>query len=255
MKKLLLTMLAVILMVSGMAGLSGCGQQSASGQWSGPSGIKVPWGDYEEELYSLTVNNKATDDMKYIIEKSELEGKSIYKMQFPLMITDGEYNSGAVLEADTLKPVSSFFLRHPPEMYKDKRIDIAGQYKEKLDINAESSKGKQNWQLKLSGECVDNESIPMVIRAFPLEEGFKKVVNIAILSTVKIAPFEVRVTGKEKVKVPAGEYDCYKVELQYKGLMPAPALNFWYSDDDKKLMVKSVQGTTVFELKEVKEAK
>jgi hypothetical protein len=89
----------------------------------------------------------------------------------------------------------------------------------------------------------------------PLEEGYKKVINLAILATVKVVPFEVRVTGREKVTVPAGEYDCYRVELQYKGFMPAAALKFWYSADDKKLMVKSVQGTTTFELKSVKESK
>ena len=245
-------MLMILVLLTTVIAFSGCGQQSSSGEWSGPTDIKVPWGDYEEEVYSLTANNKATDDMKYIIEKADLDGKSVYKMQLPLMIKDAEYNSGTVLEADTLKPVSSFYLRHPPEAYKDKKIDIVGQYKEKLDINAESSKGKQSWQLNLSGECVDNESIPMVIRCLTLAEGYKKVVNIAILSTVTVAPFEIKVTGKEKVTVPAGEYECYKVELQYKGLMPAAALKFWYSADDKKLMIKSVQGTTVFELKEVK---
>lgn len=243
---------AAMTVVAGMLVFSGCGSGTDSGKWSGPREVAVPWGDYEEGIYSLKASGEAVDEMKFIIEKAQMDGKNVYKMQLPLLVKDGEYNSGAVLEADTLKPLSSFYRRHPPGQYKDRGVDITGQYGEKLAVHAEGSKVRQNWELGLSGECVDNESIPMVIRAFPLKEGFKRTVNLVILSVVKAAPFEVRVAGREKVTVPAGEFDCYRVELQYKGFLPAPALNFWYSADERKLMVKSVQGATVLELKEVK---
>ena len=251
MKRFITVFLLIVLTAAASISLSGCGS-AAGDKWSGLSGIKAPWGDYEEALYKYTANGKVTDDIEFIIEKSELNGVEVFKMQDPLLIKKGEYVTGAVVEADTLKPVSSFFTRHLPEQYKDKLMEITGDYRDKLYITAKSSAGTQNLQVKLSGECVDNESSLMAIRAMPLAEGYSRVFNLCILSTAKLAPFEVKVIGKEKVSVPFGETECYKVEMQYKGLMPAPAISVWYSADHKKTMYKYLRGTTLFELKSVK---
>lgn len=250
-KKFINVSLVISLIAAASISLSGCGGP-AGDKWSGLSGVKAPWDDYEEALYKFTSNGKVTDDIEFEIEKSELNGIGVYKMQIPMLIKEGDFITGAVVEADTLKPVSSFYTKHPPEQYKDKMIEITGDYRDKIYITAKSSAGMQNLQVKLSGECVDNESSLMAIRALPLAEGFSKVFNLCILATAKSAPFEVKVVGREKISTPFGEAECYKVEMQYKGLAPAPAISIWYSADDKKTMYKYLQGTTLFELKSVK---
>jgi hypothetical protein len=44
-------------MAASIMSLTGCGN-AAGGKWSGLSGIKVPWGDYEESVYNYTANVK-----------------------------------------------------------------------------------------------------------------------------------------------------------------------------------------------------
>lgn len=234
--------------------LVGCSGVKA-GEWSGVSGITVPWGDYEEATYKTSANGKPTDDILYIVEKTQVEGKDAFKMQTPLLLKEGEFVTGAIVEADTLKPVSSFVTKHPPEKYKDKTLELTGQYKDKLYITAKAAAGNQDLVVNLSGECLDNESVVSAIRAFPLEEGYTKAFNLCILSTAKVAPFEIKVTGREKVQVPFGEVECYKVEMKVKGFLPSNPITLWYSADEKKQLVKYSQGTTLFELKSVKTSK
>lgn len=251
MRKFIIVFLLIVLAAAAAISISACGSTAAD-KWSGLPGLKVPWGDYEDALYKFTSNGNVTDDMEFIIEKSVLNGVEVFKIQSPMLIKEGQYVTGAVVEADTLKPITSFFTRHPPEQYKDKSMEITGDYRDKLYITAKSSASTQKFEVKLSGECLDNESSLMAIRAMPLAEGFSRVFNDCILATAKSAPFEVKVTGKEKISTPFGEAECYKVEMQYKGLAPAPAISIWYSADDKKTMYKYIQGTTLFELKSVK---
>ena len=233
------------------ASLTAC-SNGKSEPFSGLSGITIPWGDYEETLYQFTANGSVSDDVKFIIEKKELDGRQVYEIQSPILLKEGEYVTGAIVEADTMKPLSSYVLKHPPEQYKDKRIDIKGTYGEKLEIEAISANGTQNVKVNLNGESLDNESSLMALRTLPLNQDYKRIVNICIISTAKSAPFEVEVKGKEKITVPFGEVECYKCDFHYKGTQPSTSMTIWYSADDKKTMVKYVQASTVFELKSVK---
>ena len=60
----------------------------------------------------------------------------------------------------------------------------------------------------------------MMVRNLPLREGYRKLLNLAVISTVQVAPYEIRVEAKDKVQAPFGEIECYKVVYSYKGLGP-----------------------------------
>jgi Protein of unknown function (DUF3108). len=230
---------------------SGCSVKTQT-NWTGITGIKIPWGDYEEAVYKYTANGKVTDDVKFIIEKLEQQGRLVYEMRTPIMLKEGEYVTGAVVDYETLKPLSSFVWRHPPEQYKDKKLDITGKYGDKLEIEAVSAKNTQKMKVNLKGECVDNESSVMTIRALPLETGYKKAMNLCIISTAKNVPYEIIVKDKEKVTVPFGNIECFKCEFRYKGILPSSTITLWYSADDKKHLIKYENGATIFELKSIK---
>jgi len=77
----------------------------------------------------------------------------------------------------------------------------------------------------------------------------------------KVKEVWVNITGKEKIKVPAGNFDCLKVEpvSPYgKPLMQNNGeLRVWLSNDDNKLPIKIEMktniGTMVMKLKEFKQ--
>jgi len=53
-------------------------------------------------------------------------------------------------------------------------------------------------------------------------------------------PLEIRVLGRERIKVPAGEFDCIKVEpiLRAAGLFKNEGrLTIWMTDDEHKIPV------------------
>lgn len=86
MKKFIPVCLLLILVTLPAVAFTGC-ESAAGDEWSGLSDIKVPWGDYEEALYKYTVDGKAADDIKFIVEKSELNGVEVSNMQDPLLLT------------------------------------------------------------------------------------------------------------------------------------------------------------------------
>lgn len=252
-----ISIIAFVLLNVFILGTTGCNKISSvkTGEWNGFTDISIPWNDFEETLYTMYASGKEADDVKFVINKDSIDGKTIYKIDNPVLVKDGEFKVGAVVDAVSLKPISSYKISRPPEQYKDKGYEITGEYKEKLYIKAKTAKSEQTINLNIASDYVDNESCLMLIRAFPLKEGFVKTFNLCIIQTAKVEPFEVKVIGRENVKVPYGEVDCYKVEIKYKGLGKGVSMYCWYSNDDSKTLVKYQNQNVVFELKSISNQK
>ena len=60
----------------------------------------------------------------------------------------------------------------------------------------------------------DNEEAIQLMRRLPLAPDYKTTLRIFTgLGGGNVIPLQAMVTGQEKVEVPAGTFDCYKVEL------------------------------------------
>ena len=69
-------------------------------------------------------------------------------------------------------------------------------------------------KIDLTGVVYDNEEVVQLMRRLPLAADYKTTLHIFTgLGGGNIIPLEAKVTGQEKVEVPAGTFDCYKVEL------------------------------------------
>lgn len=243
--------LTVITLATGFAACNLSSTTSKTESESQSKGIAIPWKDHEISLYKMLVDGKETNETSFAIDKVTENGKDTYKITNPIILNEGKYEVGAVIEPLSLKPISSYKINNPPEKYKDKMWEVHSEYTDKLHIKAITPKGEQKVDVKLPSEFIDNESVIMCIRAFPLADNFSRKINLCITQTAKIEPFVVKVVGKEKVTVPAGEYECFKVEMKYAGVTPGVSINIWYSTDENKSMIKFVQGKTSFELKSI----
>ncbi|MGO8925363.1 MAG: DUF3108 domain-containing protein [Limisphaerales bacterium] len=91
-------------------------------------------------------------------------------------------------------------------------------------------------KIDLTGVVYDNEEVIQLMRRLPLASDYKTTVHIFTgLGGGNIVPTQTEVAGQEKVEVPAGTFDCYKVELSLAGQMKQ---TLWYSTDAHHYLVK-----------------
>lgn len=101
--------------------------------------------------------------------------------------------------------------------------------------------------VNLSGEdYYDLNTLALVFRTFPFGQGekvdFRVVMDGARGSPLGTFNMYVQEAGREQVAVPAGEYDCYKLEMGVGGFAGVFARNykyyFWYTAQEPHFLVR-----------------
>ncbi|WP_269078320.1 DUF3108 domain-containing protein [Caldanaerobacter subterraneus] len=190
-------------------------------------------------------NNKLIGTAEFIIEKSQ--STNTYEMSSITKIDSTQLNTGTTVKSDTLMPLNSYYDVMSPQG----DIKIETTYKDKWNIKAKTSKGEQNLTVKLPKYYYDNDSLLMIMRAYPFQVGAEFTIYDAIASTAQVVPITNKVVSKEKVIVPCGEAECFKVELK----AGAAKQYIWYSDDENRLLYQYDNGKLVYKLKKVENNK
>jgi hypothetical protein len=100
-------------------------------------------------------------------------------------------------------------------------------------------------KVTLTGIVYDNEEAVQLFRRLPLTTNYSTTLRVLTgLGGGGIIPFKAEVASIEKVTVPAGTFECYKVELSIKQ-------TFWYSTDGHRYLVKFEAGGIVAELSKI----
>jgi hypothetical protein len=220
--------------------LAGCSQSAK------PMEIdRIPWGGYQRLTYDIFENDKLIGTVEFTIEKSQ--SANTYEMSSITKIDSTQLNTSTTVKSDTLMPVSSYYNVMSPQ--GDIKIETA--YKDKWNIKAKTSKGEQDLTVKLPKYYYDNDSLLMIMRAYPFKVGKEFIIYDAIVSTAQVMPITNKVASKEKVKVPYGEAECFKVELK----AGTAKQYIWYSDDENRLMYQYDNGKLVYKLKKVENKK
>lgn len=207
---------------------------------------RLVWRDYEQATYDFLVNGEKMAENSMTVQK---KAGNTYEIDLSMEILGGHHQVGAVVNRETFEPVSSYNRNLPPsEQEANKRESFAVYEGRNLKITVLKDGQEQEFSVKLPQMVMDNESVLMMVRNLPLAEGYKKLVNLAIIATVRVAPYEVWVDGVETVQVPYGEVECYKVVYTYKGLGNVPDMYAWYSADADKILVKYVNQNVTFKL-------
>jgi len=105
---------------------------------------------------------------------------------------------------------------------------------------------KQQQTIPLGGETFDIYSSFYYVRYQPLEPG--KSLYINVLDSKKLHRIEVRVLRRERIKVPAGEFNTIVIEPMVKpeGVFEGKrGAYIWLSDDSRRLPVKVQTKVTV----------
>ncbi|QDS97236.1 hypothetical protein HG15A2_04970 [Adhaeretor mobilis] len=218
-------------------------KQAKGKQPGAPDLLPVPWGDGDEMIMEIKLpNGLAAGQQVFRIAKAEHEGRPVWECDAWQTITlNGMAGKSHVLvDFETFAPIESQWkhtlLGEAQAVYGNDQVEIELAGKDKPSTK------------QLDSPYYDNEQAAELFRRLPLREGYKaKFDVVAILNNATI-PLGLEVTEIETVEVPAGKFECFKLELDIKQ-------TFWISNDEHRYIVKFVAGGAIAELTEIRQAK
>jgi len=190
--------------------------------------MPAPWVDGED----LQLDIKFPTGYKigsacYRVNAGETNGQKIWRLASHLYLVT-QQSSQMEVEADSFKPLHCHW-----------KINVIGT----VDVTYSPSYAEMKMagkdevtKIDLTGVVYDNEEVVQLLRRLPLASDYKTTLRIfSGLGGGNIIPTQTEVAGQEKVEVPAGTFDCYKVELSLAGQMKQ---TLWYSTDAHHYPVK-----------------
>jgi hypothetical protein len=205
-----------------------------------PQLLPVPWTDGEElRMIFKFQSGFVLGASSYTVNKAEANGRKLWAVR-SRTFAGAQSVSRVEVDAETFKPIRSFW----------KHTVIGAADATYLATAAELKvKGKDEAKkVSLEGTVYDNEQAIQLMRRLPYTEGYKTSLKFLVSLTGMVIPVQLEVAKRETVEVPAGEFDCFKVELSI-------AQTFWYSADAHRYLVKLEAGSAVAELAEVRRRK
>jgi hypothetical protein len=200
--------------------------------------LPVPWTDGEE----MRLDVKFPTGFKlgtavWGASAGETNGQKIWQLHHHLF-AGVQQISRVEVEADSFRPIHC---RWKHTLIGDVDVAYFPGYAELRNVGKEGVK-----RIDLGNVVYDNEEVVQMMRRLPLAPSYKTTLRVLTgLGGGNILPISVEVSAAEKLDVPAGSFDCYKIEL---GLVHQ---TFWYSTDSHHYLVKFEGGGVVGELSEV----
>jgi len=130
--------------------------------------------------------------------------------------------SEVLVDGSTLKPANSVIRR---ESAQSGQAVITADYEAgggspsdgatNVEITVTSARGTESVRRELGkGIHYDAEQMIHLVRAMPLKDRFSATFSALDTAGASPASVTVRVVGRETVSVPAGEFDCWRLDMQ-----------------------------------------
>jgi len=207
---------------------------------SEPQLLPVPWTDGEEmRMVFKFQSGYVVGASSYTVNLVEANGRKIWSVR-SRTFTGAQAVSRVEVDAETFKPIHSFW-KHSLIGEADATY-LPGAAELKVKGKDEPKK------VSLEGTVYDNEQAIQLMRRLPFAEGYKTSLKFLPSLGGMVLLVELEVIKRETVEVPAGRFDCFKVELNI-------GQTFWYSADAPRYLVKLEAGGAIAELAEVRHRK
>lgn len=208
--------------------------------------IKRPnWKNGERFSYEIWYTGVLMGSSDYSITRTIFEGRRAFLIQVSTVIKGTDQTTldsvSLTVNRENLKPLN---LERALGTTKAVTRVKARYLKDKVKIKLATPQGTKETDMDFPRDGYDNEEIILLLRALTLKEGAKFTFkDISPLSLASF-PVEVEVAKPEKVKVPRGEYLCYKVRMK----LPDKEIDLYFQKDKPNLLVKYVDNTGGTEL-------
>jgi hypothetical protein len=194
--------------------------------------MPAPWVDGEEMQLDIKFpTGYKIGSACYRVNAGETNGQKIWRLQSQLFATT-QQSSRMEVEADSFKPLHC---RWRISLIGAVDVTYSPGYAELKTLGKDGVS-----KIDLNGVVYDNEEVVQLMRRLPLASGYKTLLRIFTgLGGGNVLSLEAKVTAQEKVEVPAGSFDCFKVELSMV------RQSFWYSTDAHHYLVKFEGGGVI----------
>jgi tetratricopeptide (TPR) repeat protein len=204
--------------------------------------MPAPWVDGEDMQLDIKFpTGFKIGAASYRISSGETNRQKTWRLANRLYAVT-QQSSQTEVEADSFKPIHCHW-----------KISVIGEsdttYSAGHALLKLASKDEPQ-QIDLNGVVYDNEEVIQLMRRLPLAPDYKTTLHILTgLGGGNVVGLPISVTAQETVAVPAGTFDCYKVEISLAHQ------TFWYSTDAHRYLVKMEGGGAVGVLASVTQRK
>jgi hypothetical protein len=191
------------------------------------------WPDQEVSYYNVLRNDTVNGHTVFRISSCSLDARPVYEFTCVndawvgdmLLLHD---SVAADLTGDSLNPISGFQVR-TSMAHSD---TVITEYRAGKVVVTSSGSSKQT--LNVPNNTFDASILVMAIRSLEFSPGAK----YTLISLSSFGPWtkpaEVEVLGEDTVKVPAGQFVCWKLMLEFAGY----ELYLWYEKDAPRRYVR-----------------
>ncbi len=202
--------------------------------------LPAPWDDGEVMRLGLQLAS-GTPIGAFLLtaDATELEGVPLWRLRTRHRVHSDADNQGireVLARRDTMAPVRGT-VRH----------SIAGHFEARYGdgaVTIETIGAGARRREKLPGPTFDSEELFHLFRRLPLEVGYSTRLSFISAMAGGATAVDVEVAGIEKITVPAGEFECYRVEISVPQVV-------WFSTEPSRVLVKFETSGIVGELQEV----
>ena len=157
----------------------------------------------------------------------------------------------AIANSNDLTPVKIEFIDP-----KGNRLHTTEYKDNSVFFNTPESKLKK--EIRLTGQYYDHNTLPYLLQTYPFESNknikFTMVLDGSFGLPIGPYGFEIKNRGIEAINVPAGDFECFKLEIQPVGF-DINKFYYWYPVNNPRFMIKRDLFGMETELIEVKEGK
>jgi hypothetical protein len=213
----------------------------------------APWADGEVmRLRLTTAAGGEIGTIIYTADATEADGRKLWLIRSHLLVTMTNMLQDTVVEAerDSFAPVTGRTLNNDMGDYR------AFYEPDEVTLTSTSNTGGRSARtMDLDQPVYDNEQVIYLLRRLPLAQGYRASFMIFPVMGGSLAECRIEVVGTERVTVPAGTYDCYRMNLSvWAGTTKALEHQLWFSRDAHRYLVKYDSGHALMELAEVSKA-
>jgi len=206
----------------------------------------TPWTDGEKmHLMIKSMAGMDVGSLTWSVSRTSRNGKRVWRIEQYLVVPLGGTLQYSQVDADyeSLAPAFGWT--------KNQLGDFKAVYgKDQATLTIHAGGSETSRKIAIEGVAYDNEQAFYVIRRMPLAEGYQGSFPIFPVTGGTLVLCNIEVTGRESVKVVAGTYDCYSMNLTVStGGITVLSHKLWMSADKKKVLVKYDSGSAVMELK------
>ncbi|MGD9635047.1 MAG: tetratricopeptide repeat protein [Pirellulales bacterium] len=204
--------------------------------------LPAPWTPGERQQLNMTLpSGLPIGTMIYMVDDAERDGKKVTRCSTRGVVTvNGASSLSEVYcQTESFAPIESLWkhtlLGEARAKYGEDSVDVTMIGKDKT------------FTLNFTPPAFDNEQCVELFRRLPLAEGYKTTITVVTSLGGNQLSLVITVSGKETITVPAGTYECYKLDLSV-------GQTFWVSTDEHRYVVRFAAGGVTADLAKVWQA-